>query len=154
MTFRRCLSALLIGSTAFAVGADAAEVWKVDSGRTSVHFYDNLLTDLGLRIDQVNETAAAPASFDVQMEGPYVSFEIGLDSDLQYQVNHGRYVPFGVIEGAVRHSGGFTITDVASGASRTPRRLRDRVRRHVHERGARAPASVRAFAMRTAWSSR
>lgn len=105
----------LAGVVIVAASSMAAEVWQVTDGRTTVRLEEQLIRDLGLNVVDVDQTAPNPSALDVQMEGPYVSFAVRRDTDLEFRVDGGILVPNGIEQGAIRHAGGFALVDKATG---------------------------------------
>jgi hypothetical protein len=93
--------AVLMGAPA----ARAQEVWVARGGTTTLHVNAALIEDLGIRVAGVRDTVVSPPGMDLRMEDPYWTFSISQDSDFRFQVNHGIAVPYGVLDGALRHEG-------------------------------------------------
>lgn len=105
---------------AVAQQGHAVETWAVRSGQVIFNFNEPLMTDLGLAIVSVNETAPDPDPLTYWMEAPYWTFEVTSASSLTFELNHGRLDPYSYNHGGViAASGGFAIEDVASGRRRT-----------------------------------
>ena len=114
---RRLCNGLCVLAAVFATSGDAfaAEVWQVTGGRTSIHLFDQYLQSRGLEVVDLNTTAPNPSPLEIAMEGPFHSFAVSNKSDLRFHVDGGEFVPYGLIEGAIKHEGGFAIRDVATG---------------------------------------
>lgn len=94
--------------------AHGEEIWTVRSGRTSLAFNTNMMSQLGIALSGVEETAdASPAS--MLTEGPHWHFALTNDSSLRFRVDRGMFVAGGLVDGSLRHSGAFSIRDIASG---------------------------------------
>lgn len=100
--------------------AHSVETWAARSGQAIFNFNVPLMTDLGLAIVDVHETAADPDPLTYWMEAPYWTFQITSASTLTFELNHGRLDPYSYNPGGVMAAvGGFAIEDVQSGARRT-----------------------------------
>ena len=104
---RRSLQSLLmIGMMLMGVqAANAQEVWIARGGTTTLHVNAALMKDLGIPVAGVRDTVASPPEMDLRMEDPYWTFSISQDSDLRFQVNNGIALPYGILDGALRHQG-------------------------------------------------
>jgi hypothetical protein len=98
-------------------GAGAEQLWKVEEGRMTFHFYEQKLENSGLAMSNVEETVPAPDPTRMNMETPYWSFAITEDSDLQFEVANGRLGRGGVRDGSLRHAGGLTWIQDATGSA-------------------------------------
>lgn len=92
----------------------AVETWTVGSGRTVFGFNTPLLTQLGLMITGVEETAPDPDLYEAYMEGPFTSFSMGGATGADFGVLHGAYVPHSLTNAVFHHTGALTVMDVAS----------------------------------------
>jgi FlgD Ig-like domain len=111
---RRVWLAILLAAMALTGGQAAAEeTWAVRSGVTTVHMTVPLLQDLGVEFRDVKPTAQRPA--DVLMEAPNWTFIIEPTSDLSFRTVAGVPVPGGIVGGAIRHRGAFTLINPENG---------------------------------------
>lgn len=91
-------------------GALAEETWITRAGVTTIHLNAALLEDLGVEITDVVCAVPAPPGVDQRMEDPHFSFALAQTSDLAFKVDRAVAVPYGLEGGAIRHSGGITLT--------------------------------------------
>lgn len=106
-----CVAAAL---AAAGTSAQGAETWTVGSGRTVFAFNTPLLTQLGLMVTGVQETAPDPDPYDAYMEGPFTSFAMSAAPGAEFSVLHGAYVPHSMRNAFFVHAGAFTLLDVPS----------------------------------------
>ncbi len=112
---RRCLPLALVAAFAITSNAVAEETWVITSGRTAIHLYEDLLSDLGIAVIDVDETAADPTGAQAHMEPPFYTFAIDEDSGLEFRSQGGRYISRSFGAGELEHLGGFRLHHAGSG---------------------------------------
>ena len=104
-----------VGSLCLATASsEAAEIWSVQEGRTSLRLETELMAEYGLSLTAVEETAQ-PNADNVDLEGPLWHFQMTPASDLSFEVERGTYRSGAVPEGHLSHLGGFAIRENATG---------------------------------------
>jgi hypothetical protein len=89
--------------------------WRVTGGRLALHVYPDVLASAGLQLRDVVETAGVPDPLVEEAEGAALGFAVTPESDLLVLRNgDGVYQPYGVLGGAVRMRGGFTLVSPAT----------------------------------------
>ena len=94
--------------------SEAAEIWSVQEGQTSLNLDTELMAELGLSLTAVEETAPADA-YPVNLEGPVWHFQMTPASELSFEVERGTYRSGTPLEGHLSHLGGFSIRQNATG---------------------------------------
>ncbi|MCA9729077.1 MAG: hypothetical protein KC729_15405, partial [Candidatus Eisenbacteria bacterium] len=121
----------------------AEEVWKIQDGRITFHFYQDVLDRYGIRMTDIVEMANDPTHpvppsndpewcvggfragkvgqldlqlLDVSEVERGLSFDITESSDLTFRVQGGIFVPYGLVSGSIRAEGGVTFQSPGSGA--------------------------------------
>ncbi|MCB9898264.1 MAG: hypothetical protein H6825_09700 [Planctomycetes bacterium] len=106
------LSLLAAGVGLLALPAAAQlSPWQVDSGRVAIHFYDDILEDTGLIIEELHTTAEVFDPATEAMDGDLVGFQV-MDppSDLIVLRNReDNFQPYGVVGGKLVVDGGFYL---------------------------------------------
>lgn len=111
MLARRPLHLLFVATLLLlcAQATRAQETWVARSGLTTIHMNAGLMRDLGVTLADVRGTAPTPPKMDLRMEDPHWSFDIDPATDLRFLVDHGISLPYGIIDGAIRHEGSFVF---------------------------------------------
>lgn len=91
--------------------------WSTDGGRVAIHFFDDVLHDSHLVLDEVNATAQTADALTEAMDGDLLGFAVVDPSDLT--VLRGRtseFQPYGVLGGRLVVQGGFYLGASDTGA--------------------------------------
>lgn len=110
MQLRSCLLALAVtaGLSLAATHASAEQTWKVRSGQTTIHFNVDRMEDLGIGLSRVVETAQVEPGA-INMEAPHWHFALSGNTDLTFNTERGLFTPGGFVDGALRHTGAFSL---------------------------------------------
>lgn len=116
MQFVTRLGAFAVAGACLLVAArsNAAEIWSVQEGHTSLKFNTELLGEFGFSLTGVEETATVDASA-ASLEGPLWHFRMTPASDLSFEVEQGTYRSNGPLTGHLSHLGGFALREQATG---------------------------------------
>ncbi len=90
--------------------------WRTNGGRLALHLYPDAMAQAGLELRALVQTAEVPEPLVEEAGGTAYGFQIREDSDLLVLRNDlGVAQPYGVLGGAVRLDGGFSLVAPASG---------------------------------------
>lgn len=97
-----------------ASGSDAAEIWSVQDGQTSLLFNTELMNELGLTVTGVEETPTGAVVL-MDPDAPAWHFQMTPASDFSFEVEKGAFHATGPLSGHLAHLGTFSIRNNATG---------------------------------------
>ena len=104
-----CAALTLVFLAGWVEPSAAQEIWRVTGGTTTISFHRPLLRDLGLRVFDRQNLQDNPDPSTVNVDAPYIAFGVDTASDLTFFVDQHIMVPYGLIDGTILHTGGFSI---------------------------------------------